>query len=37
MIFKTISDALFTTDKYVFGDFDFDYDPINPRVEVTLQ
>jgi hypothetical protein len=35
--FKAISDSLFKCDKYVSGDFDFDYDPINPRVEVTLR
>jgi Holliday junction resolvase RusA-like endonuclease len=35
--FKAVADALFTTDKYVYGDFDFAYDPINPRVEVILR
>jgi hypothetical protein len=35
--FKAVADSLFSCDKYVFGNFDFDYDPINPRVEVTLR
>jgi hypothetical protein len=35
--FKAIADSLFECDKYVSGDFDFDYDPINPRVEVILR
>lgn len=34
--FKAIADSLFACDKYVLGDFDFDYDSINPRVKVTL-
>jgi hypothetical protein len=34
--FKAIADSLFECDKYVSGDFDFDYDSINPRVEVWL-
>jgi Holliday junction resolvase RusA-like endonuclease len=33
---KAVQDALFVCDKYCSGNFDFDYDPVNPRVEVTL-
>lgn len=33
---KGIQDALFDNDKYVAGAYDFDYDPQNPRVEVTI-
>jgi hypothetical protein len=36
-VHKGIEDALFKNDKYCLGDFDFDYDPINPRVEVTIK
>lgn len=35
--FKAIADSLFVCDKYVSGDFNFDYDSINPRVEVCLR
>ena len=35
--FKAIADSLFECDKYVSGDFDFDYDKDNPRVEVWLR
>jgi hypothetical protein len=33
---KGIQDALFKCDKYCSQSTSFDYDPINPRVEVTL-
>jgi hypothetical protein len=35
--FKAIADSLFKCDKYVSGDFDFDYDKECPRVEVTIR
>lgn len=33
---KGIQDALFTSDKYVAGCYDFEYDPDNPRVEIEI-
>lgn len=33
---KGIKDALFSNDKMVAGDYDFDYDKETPRVECTL-
>ncbi len=35
-IHKAIEDALFANDKYCSGSFDYFYDTINPRVEVTI-
>jgi len=35
-IFKGVLDALFVTDKYVAGKFDFFYDADNPRLEITI-
>ncbi len=35
-IFKALSDGLFKNDKYVCGSMDFDYDTLNPRVEVKI-
>jgi len=35
-IHKGILDALFVSDKYVAGAFDFYYDAQNPRLEVTI-
>lgn len=36
-VHKAIEDSLFACDKYCEGSFSFDYDPINPRVEVILR
>ena len=35
-VHKGIEDALFANDKYCCGSFIFDYDKINPRVEITI-
>jgi len=35
-VMKGLLDALFECDKYVSGSFDFDYDRINPRIEVKI-
>ncbi len=35
-IYKGAIDALFVSDKYIAGFFDFDYDEISPRLEVTI-
>jgi hypothetical protein len=34
--FKAVADALFKCDKYLSGSFTFDYDKLNPRVEVII-
>lgn len=35
-VFKSVLDALFKVDKYVYGDFSFDYDKSTPRIEVKV-
>lgn len=35
-IFKGIADALFDSDKYLAGEFDFGYDEVSPRVEIKI-
>jgi hypothetical protein len=35
-IFKGIADALFMNDKYLAGEFDFDYTPTRGRVEIEI-
>lgn len=35
-IWKAQNDSLFSNDKWVAGSVDFDYDPENPRVEVSI-
>ena len=35
-ITKAILDSLFAIDKFCSGSFDFDYDAVNPRVEVVI-
>ena len=34
---KSVQDSLFRNDKYVVGAVDYHYDPLRPRVEVTIK
>ena len=33
---KSVNDSLFVNDKFCYGSYDFFYDKLNPRIEITI-